>query len=332
MRCLLTLFISLLLGPATALADTPVLQLPLDCVPGESCWIAKYVDQDTTPNSAKDYRCGNHTLDGHKGTDFALQDLRAMHMGVAVRAAAAGIVKGVRNNMEDISSKELKNPSLIKGKECGNGVYIAHEDGWSTQYCHMKRSSVLVMKGQRVEAGQKLGLVGLSGMTEFPHLHFAARKDRVLVDPFSGIGGGECGKNAQPLWEETVLAGFPYGPAIYNIGFAGTAPDPVAVRKGLYRGAPLDKRAPALVLWVDIFGVNKGDEFSITITAPDGELIHQHNSIMPNTKIRRFMYTGRKKNRPFWPEGTYKGVFTLSRPTGDGATQSWSETRTIEIH
>jgi len=331
MKRLFALVISLFLGPATTLADTPVLQLPLDCTPGETCWIAKYMDQDAAPKSAKDYRCGNHTVDGHRGTDFALQDLRTMHMGVAVKAAAAGIVKGVRNNMEDISSKKLKDPSVIKGKECGNGVYIAHEDGWSTQYCHMKRGSVLVMKGQRVEAGQKLGLVGLSGMTEFPHLHFAARKDKVLVDPFSGIGGGDCGKNAQPLWNAKVLAGFPYGPAIQNVGFAGAVPKPNAVRKGLYRGAPLDKRAPALVLWADIFGVKKDDQFSITITAPDGELVHRHNSTMPATKIRRFMYTGRKKNRPFWPEGTYKGVFTVSRPTDDGARQTWSETRTIEI-
>jgi D-3-phosphoglycerate dehydrogenase len=48
----------------------------------------------------------------------------------------------------------------IAGRECGNGVVIAHEDGWETQYCHMRRGSVAVQPGERVARGQTLGLVG----------------------------------------------------------------------------------------------------------------------------------------------------------------------------
>jgi len=310
----------------------PVLELPLDCVPGESCWIANYVDNDAAPKSKRDYRCGVRTYDTHKGTDFAIRDLRAMHMGMPVLAAAPGVVAGTREGMEDISIRELKDHATIKGKECGNGVLIKHKGGWSTQYCHMKRDSVQVMKGQRVEAGQKIGQVGLSGKTEFPHLHVLLRKGKVVVDPFVGLGGGgKCGDQAQPLWDEAVLNGFSYGPAIYNVGFSASIPKTKAVRKGLFRGKSLDKRAPALILWSDIFGVMAGDKIVVKIFGPDGKIVLNHSNPNPKTFARRMVYAGKKKKRPFWPVGTYTGTITLTRTSQDGAEQSWSETRSIEM-
>jgi len=338
MRIVSVLFLSFcLLGfvgatPAQAESTAPRLVLPLDCIPNENCWIANYVDTDKAPKEAKDYRCGKRTYDTHKGTDFAVRDLRTMHMGMTVRAAAAGVVKGTRDGMEDISIRDLKDQISIKGKECGNGVFIAHADGWSTQYCHLKRSSILVRSGQKVEAGEALGQLGLSGKTEFPHLHMSLRKGKVVVDPFTGLGGNvDCGKTTSPLWDDYVLNNFTYGPAIYNAGFSGAVPKADAVRKGLYQGETLDKRVPALVLWADIFGVVAGDKVTVKITSPDGDVLLNHTSTNPKTLARRLAYAGKKKQRPFWPEGTYTGTFTIARPTDDGAEQTWSVSRTIEI-
>ena len=87
---LVTLFVAL-----AARAEMPTdLALPLDCTPGEDCWILRYVDLDPEPG-AQDYMCGELTSDGHQGTDFAIRNLAVMAEGVLVRAAAAGVVEGV---------------------------------------------------------------------------------------------------------------------------------------------------------------------------------------------------------------------------------------------
>ena len=82
------------------LTAQPHLALPLDCTLGESCFIQNYVDDDPGPGAA-DFTCGALTYDGHKGTDFALTSIAAMEAGVTVRAAAPGVVRGVRDGMPD---------------------------------------------------------------------------------------------------------------------------------------------------------------------------------------------------------------------------------------
>ena len=54
-------------------------------------------------------------------------------------------------------------------------MLIDHGGGWRTQYCHMRQGSVRVRKGDRVRDRQRLGTIGLSGKTEFPHLHLSVR-------------------------------------------------------------------------------------------------------------------------------------------------------------
>ncbi len=115
-------------------ALTPRLSLPLDCRVGVDCWIASHVDLDPSRGFA-DYACGRLGYNGHKGTDIAIRDLGAMAEGVAVLAAAPGIVSNWRDGMADISVGEAGRAKAIKGIECGNGVMIEHEAGWTTQYC-----------------------------------------------------------------------------------------------------------------------------------------------------------------------------------------------------
>ena len=101
-----TAFLIALLLAGAARAQMPTdLALPLDCEPGASCWVVRYVDHDPGPG-AIDYACGPVTGDGHKGTDFALRDLRVMAEGVEVRAAAGGVVDALRDGVPDISVDE----------------------------------------------------------------------------------------------------------------------------------------------------------------------------------------------------------------------------------
>lgn len=52
----------------------------------------------------------------------------------------------------------------------GNLIEIQHSNGYTTYYMHLSR--VLVRQGQRVEQGQRIGLVGMTGLATGPHLDF----------------------------------------------------------------------------------------------------------------------------------------------------------------
>ena len=169
-------------------AEVPIpLSWPVDCGPGSDCWIVNHVDLDPGPG-VRDFACGPRTYDGHGGTDIAIRDLREMRAGVAVLAAAAGRVIGRRDGMADVMSDKASIGALV-GRLCGNGLTIDHGEGWRTQYCHMKRDSLAVSLGQRVARGQRLGEIGLSGRTEFPHLHFAVYRS------YPGVSGDDVSVN-----------------------------------------------------------------------------------------------------------------------------------------
>lgn len=139
-------------------------ELPVACAMGKVCSIQKYVDHDPGPERV-DYACGRMSLDGDQGTDFRVPDFVTMDRGVAVIAAAPGVVKSVRDGMADVSVREIGQAAL-GGRLAGNGVVIDHGEGWETQYSHLRQGSVAVKPGDRLDTGQRLGLFGLSGNTE----------------------------------------------------------------------------------------------------------------------------------------------------------------------
>lgn len=63
----------------------------------------------------------------------------------------------------------------------GRLIKIQHKDGIMTLYAHC--SEILVSKGQRVNKQQIIGLIGNSGNSRGPHLHFEVQKDGVPQDP-----------------------------------------------------------------------------------------------------------------------------------------------------
>lgn len=63
----------------------------------------------------------------------------------------------------------------------GNQVEVRHNAHWTTRYSHL--DAALVAEGAVVKRGQTLGLVGETGLTTGPHLHFELRRDGDALDP-----------------------------------------------------------------------------------------------------------------------------------------------------
>ena len=99
----------------------------------------------------------------HKGVDFAGS------MGQDVVAVAAGVVTWA-------------------GQRSGYGklIEINHGDGYSTRYAHNERA--LVSVGQTVKRGESIALMGSTGHSTGPHVHFEVLHNGRQVDPLSFIG------------------------------------------------------------------------------------------------------------------------------------------------
>ena len=277
------------------------LSLPIDCTLGDTCYIQNYVDHDPS-DAASDFQCGGLTYDTHKGTDFGLISLAAMERGVDVFASAPGTVRGVRNDMRDVLfTSDLS--SEINGRDCGNGVVVAHDNGWETQYCHMREGSVSVIVGDLVEPGDVLGQVGLSGRTQFPHVHISVRQGGQLVDPFAPDGVINCGTLAPyTLWAvpiDTPARG------LLSTGLSDSVPDYADLRAGTAAADALRPDAPVF-LWAFAFGAQPGDVVTLTIDGPGGAIFETEDVLDRQRAL--FMRAG-GLNPPDggWQRGTYTG-------------------------
>jgi murein DD-endopeptidase MepM/ murein hydrolase activator NlpD len=123
--------------------------------PVQSGFISSYFGEREDPFD------GQETF--HKGVDFAGTK------GSTVMAVAAGVVTWA-------------------GERSGFGklIEINHGDGYVTRYGHNERT--LVSVGQTVKRGDPVGLMGSTGRSTGPHVHFEVLRNGRQVDPLSFIG------------------------------------------------------------------------------------------------------------------------------------------------
>lgn len=288
------------------------LEKPINCQLGSDCIIQNYVD--LAPGAEySDESCGSLTYDKHKGTDFRIS-FDQMKAGVAVKAAASGVVRGMRDGLEDISIRQ-NGLAAVKDRECGNGVLLVHADGFETQYCHMRKGSILVKVGQQVTTGQELGLVGLSGQTEFPHLHFQVRVNGNYVSPFTGrameSGCSVAGNN--PLWSDQALKAMPYiATGSLDAGFSIEQPNIDTIFVSERTTDQITSKSPQLIFWAAFWGAQKGDDISLRIVTPSGAVWTLDSQVVPRNKAQLIASLIQKYTKP-WPIGTYRGEAVLKR-------------------
>ncbi len=149
-----------------------------------------------------DWNCGGITYPGHDGSDFGVGGFPGMDEGRDLLAAAPGTVSATNDGEFD----RCTTGDCYGGGGFGNYVYIDHADGKTTIYGHMKQWSVSVSLGQQVVCGTYLGLVGSSGYSTGPHLHFQVDEPGLNgSDPFDG----PC--SAPPIYwvDQGAYAGLP---------------------------------------------------------------------------------------------------------------------------
>jgi murein DD-endopeptidase MepM/ murein hydrolase activator NlpD len=103
----------------------------------------------------------------HTGLDFPTE------VGTPVHAAAGGVVRTAQWH-----------------PEYGNMVELDHGNGLVTRYAHS--SKVLVKVGDLIKRGQVISLVGTTGRSTGPHLHFEVLVDGVPQDPAKFLAGGDA--------------------------------------------------------------------------------------------------------------------------------------------
>ncbi|RED53690.1 M23 family metallopeptidase [Aestuariispira insulae] len=290
------------------------LSWPVDCAPGKDCFVMKYVDM-APGEDYRDFRCNRLTNDDHKGTDIRLLDMAAMDKGVSVLAAADGVVREVRDHMPDVSST-LVSYDAVRARGYGNLVTIEHEDGTLTAYAHLKRGSILVKAGERVGRGQKLGDVGLSGLSEFPHLHFEVVRRGKRIDPFSGAALEEgCPQQANPLWSAEVVEKLAYDPVrMIHMGFSEYPLNRDALEFGLDYEGEFPAKAKNFILNLFVMGPRAGDRWEVSITREGAsEPLVKASGVYEKSKLFEFQYVGKAGKGRTWDPGRYRGQYRLLR-------------------
>ncbi len=155
--------------------------------------ISNFVDQNpNSPNQIQDYFCGSRTYDtssgyNHRGIDyftFPFSWYLMRNRPVHIVAAAPGTIIYKEDGNQD--------SSCSFNETQWNAVYVEHADGSISWYGHMKKGSTTPKAvGETVVAGEYLGIVGSSGNSTGPHLHFETyQPDNSggynLIDPYAG--------------------------------------------------------------------------------------------------------------------------------------------------
>jgi murein DD-endopeptidase MepM/ murein hydrolase activator NlpD len=92
-----------------------------------------------------------------------------------------GIDIGAPYGTQVFAARSGKVESTGYSEVYGNYVLLSHDSGWETLYGHM--SKIMVSAGGKVASGDTIGLVGSTGMSTGPHLHFETRRRGVATDP-----------------------------------------------------------------------------------------------------------------------------------------------------
>lgn len=151
----------------------PFLSFPAEDIPATTSFFdhdAPFLTQNGTTLIYRGDRSAHYSYDGHDGWDFAMLPPEA------VLAAAEGEVVFAGSSDD--------------GCGIAQAVILDHGNGYRTLYWHLTRPTV--ERGQRVARGEVIGIVGSTGCSTGPHLHFQVQYLGRDVDPSGWCGAPEA--------------------------------------------------------------------------------------------------------------------------------------------
>jgi len=277
-------------------------------------YVMNYVDHDPGAG-VLDFQCGQRTYNTHGGLDLALTSFHAMDQGTPVYAAEGGTVLLADDHHFD---RNMSTPYVGTLKDV-NMVHIRHADGTTLWYAHLRRNSVSVAVGETVARGQVLGMIGSSGWSPMPHLHFEMRAGASLqsavIDPYgTPCGGGQnrwstpepySGKDAINLYDADVTL------ELGLLGSFGNLNGLELLKERLERPVVVAASEPRLGLWL-FHQSPLGGPYEVRVIRPDGTV---------HTELHRIANGGRPFGWevlaiPFAAAGVIPGTWLLEVQAG----------------
>ncbi|MGN1444181.1 MAG: peptidoglycan DD-metalloendopeptidase family protein [Acutalibacteraceae bacterium] len=101
-----------------------------------------------------------------------ITNVKAFHTGLDIAAPLGTKIKAAYNGTVSKTGEDSRS---------GKYIYLSHSNGLETLYCHC--SSILAEKGAKIRQGETIALVGSTGWSTGPHLHFEIHKNGERIDP-----------------------------------------------------------------------------------------------------------------------------------------------------
>lgn len=166
--------------------------------------LSNYIDHNPSfPNQIQDFDCGTRSYDttggyNHDGYDIFTWPFwwkqMDLNQSISIAGADGQIVFKQDGNFDQNCS--FNNMPF-------NGIIIQHSDGSRSWYLHFKDGTITnKVVGDTVVAGEYLGVIGSSGSSTGPHLHFSVfDNNNNLIDPTVGPCNDQ---NDDTWWEEPI--------------------------------------------------------------------------------------------------------------------------------
>jgi len=155
---------------------------------GNPVWLETHEAADRTASSVQRLLDAGTRMVGKTHTDELAYSLNGenMHYGTPTNPKAPGRIPGGSSSGSAIAV--AAGLVTYAGERTGYGqmIEINHGNGLATRYCHNEQ--LLVKQGDMVRKGQEVALMGSTGRSTGPHLHFEVLKNGTQVDPLRFIG------------------------------------------------------------------------------------------------------------------------------------------------
>jgi YD repeat-containing protein len=273
-----------------------------------SCQVSDY--KHPTVHYSCNWQGNGHAYDGHMGTDFF-----GYENETKVLSASPGTV-------HDWYNLCASSESWSCGGYLGNHIKIKSDvDGRILVYAHLKQDSIpqaIKRVGHRVNNGDLLGIVSMSGATSGPHLHFDVRNGESYfnaIDPFT-----------EKLWVRDPSGGSFYHPMVYpyekatmnfSLSSYGTAATTASLQSFNTTEAVATNQPHTTAMPVYFDASN--------VTDPDGKITHYTWDLGDNTQAHTATIS-HLYERP----GTYWVTLTVQDEYGDITTSAPHPVRILD--